>query len=158
GSSRTHKETLSRTHLHQTRHTDHCGTTPHDGCDGRLRWRWPQHSPHAADAKTCASSVIRVPCLGVFARDVDIRGGNGEYRWWRRWGSTDDEPTVRPTWSVRGGDDIRDEGEDGATDGEGVDLDDDDDDDGPGICAWRARSRTRGVSATISPSHSICSI
>lgn len=31
--------------------------------------------------------------------------------------STDDEPTVRPTWSVRGGDDSRDD-DDGATDGE----------------------------------------
>jgi hypothetical protein len=32
--------------------------------------------------------------------------------------STDDEPTVRPAWSVRGGDDSWDDGDDRAADGE----------------------------------------
>ncbi|KAH9040596.1 cyclin-domain-containing protein [Lactarius hengduanensis] len=79
---------------------------------------------HQASSASLASACSRATSISEAETESTDGGGDG--------GSTDDEPTVRPTWSVRGGDDSRDEGEDGATDGEGVDLDDDDDDDGPG--------------------------
>ena len=79
---------------------------------------------HQASSASLASACSRATSISEAETESTDGGGDEE--------STDDEPTVRPTWSVRGGNDSRDEGEDGATDGEGVDLDDDDDEDGPG--------------------------
>ncbi len=79
---------------------------------------------HQASSASLASACSRATSISEAETESTDGGGDEE--------STDDEPTVRPAWSVRGGGDSRDEGEDGATDGEGVELDDDDDDDGPG--------------------------
>ena len=78
---------------------------------------------HQASSASLASACSRATSISEAKRESTDGGGDE--------GSTDDEPTVRPAWSVRGGG--GDEAEDGATDGEGVDLDEDDeDDDGPG--------------------------
>ena len=78
---------------------------------------------HQASSASLASACSRATSISE-AETESTDGGGDE-------GSTDDEPTVRPTWSVRGGGGGGDdEAEDGATD---RDLDEDDeDDDGPG--------------------------
>ena len=77
---------------------------------------------HQASSASLASACSRATSISE-AETESTDGGGDE-------GSTDDEPTVRPTWSVRGGGGGDDEAEDGATD---RDLDEDDeDDDGPG--------------------------
>lgn len=78
-----------------------------------------QKLAHQASSASLASACSRATSVSEAETESTDGGGDEE--------STDDEPTVRPTWSVCSGDDSRDEGDDGATDGEGVDLDEDDD-------------------------------
>lgn len=74
-----------------------------------------QKLAHQASSASLASACSRATSASE-AETESTDGGGDE--------STDDEPTVRPTWSVRGGDDSRDDGDDGATDGEGEEDED----------------------------------
>ena len=69
-----------------------------------------QKLAHQASSASLASACSRA--TSVSEEETESTDGGGDE------GSTDDEPTVRPAWSVRGGDDSRDDGDDGATDGE----------------------------------------
>ena len=75
-----------------------------------------QKLAHQASCASFASACSRA--TSVSEAETESTDGGGDE-------STDDEPTVRPAWSVRGRNDSRDEGEDGATDGERVEDDDD---------------------------------
>jgi hypothetical protein len=74
---------------------------------------------HQASSTSLASACSHATSVSEAETESTDGGGDEE--------STDDEPTVRPTWSVCSGDDSRDDGDDATTDGEGVDLDEDED-------------------------------
>ena len=75
-----------------------------------------QKLAHQASSASLASACSRA--TSVSETETESTDGGGDE-------STDDEPTVRPAWSVRGGDDSRDDGDDGATDGERAEEDED---------------------------------
>jgi hypothetical protein len=75
-----------------------------------------QKLAHQASSASLASACSRATSASEAETESTDGGGDEE--------STDDELTVRPTWSVRGGDDSRDDGDDGATDGEGEEDED----------------------------------
>ena len=76
-----------------------------------------QKLAHQASSASLASACSRATSVSEAETESTDGGGDG--------GSTDDEPTVRPAWSVCGGDDSRDDGDDGGTDGERVEEDGD---------------------------------
>ncbi|KAH9963344.1 cyclin-domain-containing protein [Russula dissimulans] len=76
---------------------------------------------HQASSASLASACSHATSASE-AETESTDGGGDE-------GSTDDEPTVRPTWSARGAGDSRDDGDDGMTDGE-RDAEEEDDDSG----------------------------
>jgi hypothetical protein len=75
-----------------------------------------QKLAHQASSASLASACSRA--TSVSETETESTDGGGDE-------STDDEPTVRPTWSVCGGDDNRDDRDEGATDGEREDDNDD---------------------------------
>jgi hypothetical protein len=78
-----------------------------------------QKLAHQASSASLASACSRATSVSEAETESTDGGGDEE--------STDDEPTVRPTWSVCGGDDSRDDRDERAADGERVDLEEDSD-------------------------------
>jgi hypothetical protein len=78
-----------------------------------------QKLAHQASSASLASACSRATSVSEAETESTDGGGDEE--------STDDEPTVRPTWSVCSGDDSQDDRDEEATDGER-----DEDNDGSG--------------------------
>jgi hypothetical protein len=78
-----------------------------------------QKLTHQASSTSLASACSLATTASETETESTDGGGDEE--------STDDEPTVRPAWSVCGGDDRRDDRDEGAADGEGADLEEDND-------------------------------
>jgi hypothetical protein len=69
-----------------------------------------QKLAHQASSTSLASACSRT--TSVSEAETESTDGGGDE------GSTDDEPTVRPSWSVCSGDDTLDDRDEGTTDGE----------------------------------------
>jgi hypothetical protein len=78
-----------------------------------------QKLTHQASSTSLASACSLATSVSEAETESTDGGGDEE--------STDDEPTVRPAWSACGGDDSRDDHDEGATDGERADLEEDND-------------------------------
>jgi hypothetical protein len=72
----------------------------------------PHMRPVQKLAHQASSASLASACSRATSTETESTDGGGDEE------STDDEPTVRPTWSVCGGDDTRDDHDEGATDGE----------------------------------------
>lgn len=81
-----------------------------------------QKLTHQASSTSLASACSLATSASEAETESTDGGGDEE--------STDDEPTVRPAWSACGGDDSRDDHDEGAADGDRADLEEDNE--GPG--------------------------